>query len=117
MLIASTGLAVLSPQPGRTAGLYEATRNPEFVKFLKSVADGSAYPAVRGDRFAEAPIPSLSTAEWDEFERQAMPLRLRAHAAAVETRALAQTRDELLPLLMSGKIRVRDAEHIAGEVL
>ena len=30
---------------------------------------------------------------------------------------LAQTRDELLPLLMSGKVRVRDRERVASEVL
>ena len=34
-----------------------------------------------------------------------------------ETATLAQTRDLLLPKLMSGEIRLREAEQIAGEVL
>jgi type I restriction enzyme S subunit len=47
--------------------------------------------------------------------------RLRAFddvttALREESERLATARDELLPLLMSGKVRVRDAEKIAGEV-
>lgn len=45
-----------------------------------------------------------------------------AHAAIErakksESRLLAATRDALLPLLMSGKVRVQDAESVVGEVL
>lgn len=117
LLIASTGLAVLSPKAGRVAGLYEASRREEFVAYLESVAEGSAYPAVRAERFRDAPVPDLSSDEWDGFERFALPMRKRAHAAAVESRHLAQTRDELLPLLMSGRVRVKDAEKTVEEVL
>jgi len=116
-LVASTGLAVLTPHAGRVAGLYEATRTEQFVTYLESVAEGSAYPAVRGDRFEFAPVPRLPPAQWDEFERIALPIRERAHAAVVETRSLAHARDELLPLLMSGKLRVKGAEAVASEVL
>lgn len=48
----------------------------------------------------------------DEFERVAEPLLGEIVALAVENRALASTRSELLPLLMSGKVRVRDAEKV-----
>ncbi|WP_084525752.1 restriction endonuclease subunit S [Nocardia vaccinii] len=40
----------------------------------------------------------------------------RALAAEVENLQLAQTRDELLPLLMSGKLRVKDAEQIVEKI-
>ena len=40
-----------------------------------------------------------------------------ALAAEVESLKLTQTRDELLPLLMSGKVRVRDAERVASQAL
>lgn len=109
-LVASTGLAVLTPNKNRVAGVYEATRTPDFSSYLESVAEGSAYPAVRSERFLEAPIPDLTADSWEKFEALAMPMRERAHAARVETRALANARDELLPLLMSGKLRVKDAE-------
>jgi type I restriction enzyme S subunit len=117
LLVASTGLAVLSPKPGRVAGTYEAAKRDVFVNYLESVAEGSAYPAVRGNRFADAPIPDIDAGEWEAFEKKAFPLRMRAHSANVETRALKKIRDELLPLLMSGKVRVRDAEQVASEVL
>jgi type I restriction enzyme S subunit len=116
-LIASTGLAVLSPNKGRVACVYESTRTAEFVRYLESVAEGSAYPAVRGDRFNDAPVPALCNDKWDRFESMALPLRKRAYAAARETRSLAITRDELLPLLMSGKVCVRDVEKIVEEVV
>lgn len=38
------------------------------------------------------------------------------HALGVENSKLAETRDELLPLLMSGKLRVKDAEKIVEEI-
>jgi type I restriction enzyme S subunit len=46
-----------------------------------------------------------------------MQLRLRAHQAAVESRTLAALRDTLLPQLMSGKLRVRDAERIVEDAV
>ncbi|MFD7161559.1 restriction endonuclease subunit S [Kribbella sp. NPDC059898] len=117
LLVASTGLAVLTPREGRTAGLYEATRTDQFVGYLESVAEGSAYPAVRADKFGTAPIPALSAEEWDHFEEIALPHRQRAHAASVENRALAALRDALLPLLMLGKVRVREAEKFVKGVV
>jgi type I restriction enzyme, S subunit len=44
------------------------------------------------------------------------PLFDKASANEKENRALAQTRDLLLPKLMSGEIRVKDAEKVLGEV-
>jgi type I restriction enzyme, S subunit len=45
------------------------------------------------------------------------PLFDRAIANDLESRSLTQTRDELLPKLMSGAVRVQDAEKIAETVL
>lgn len=117
LLVGSTGLAVISPKKGRIACTYESSRREEFVQYLEGVAEGSAYPAVRADRFNEAPVPALRDEQWDHFESIALPLRKRSHAATVENRWLAATRDELLPLLMSGKIRVREAEKIVEGVV
>ncbi len=117
LLVASTGLAVLSPKPGRVAGLFEATKTDEFVRYLESVAEGSAYPAVRGERFERAPVPHLSEGQWNSFEQLALPVRRRVHIAERESRRLAMMRDELLPLLMSGKVRVKNAEAVVGDVV
>lgn len=41
----------------------------------------------------------------------------RLKAAADETRELERMRDGLLPLLMSGRVRVRDAERVVEDAL
>lgn len=50
------------------------------------------------------------------FDALATPLAERMAAADVESRTLAATRDLLLPKLMSGEIRIRDAEKLVGDV-
>lgn len=114
-LVVSTGFAVLTPLKVGPAFLYEITKRDEFVQYLESVAEGSAYPAVRADRFEQAAVPLLSSARLREFEAFAMPLRGRANAAQAESRVLAELRDALLPRLMSGEIRVRDLERIVED--
>lgn len=114
-LVVSTGFAVLTPQKIGPSFLYEVTRRDEFTQYLESVAEGSAYPAVRAERFEKAPIPLLSDGHMEQFESNAIQLYRRVHAAARESRTLAELRDTLLPKLMSGEIRVRDAEKAVEE--
>jgi type I restriction enzyme S subunit len=102
----------MTPRAVGWAYLYEVTKRPEFTAYLETVAEGSAYPAVRADKFEEAPIPLLSEESRQLFESVAEPLRESAHSLSDENRSLASTRDALLPQLMSGKLRVRDAEKV-----
>ncbi|MGM9470835.1 restriction endonuclease subunit S [Pseudarthrobacter sp. YS3] len=112
LLVGSTGLAVLSPRTVGFAYLYEVTKRTEFTSYLETVAEGSAYPAVRADRFQAAPVPLLSENDRRSFEALAEPLRESLHSLSEENIALAATRDALLPQLMSGKLRVKDAEAV-----
>ncbi|MDY0912861.1 restriction endonuclease subunit S [Rathayibacter festucae] len=116
-LIASTGIATLSPDKVSPAYLYEATRRPQFVEYLESVAKGSAYPAVSSNNFLDAPIAVLSAQGKLAFESTAEPLRELAAALSHEEAELAELRDALLPALMSGKLRVKDAERAVEDVL
>jgi type I restriction enzyme S subunit len=50
------------------------------------------------------------------FDEMVAPILNRVLANRAESRALAQTRDLLLPRLMSGALRVAEAERIANEV-
>ena len=52
-----------------------------------------------------------------EFDAKAEPLLRSRLALARESLRLAATRDELLPLLMDGRIRIRDAEKKIKEVI
>jgi type I restriction enzyme S subunit len=56
-------------------------------------------PVVVPTKETTARLHDLMTGLWDE-----------ALSVEVETLKLAQTRDELMPLLMSGTVRVRDVE-------
>jgi len=82
---------------------------------LLAKATGAAQQHVsKGDvEQLAVPVPSQSVLE--EFAGVATPLLEIAAIAERESRTLAATRDALLPQLMSGKIRVRDAEAAASE--
>ena len=110
LLVASTGLVVLSPRECGPAFLFEASRQKRFQEYLESVAEGSAYPAVRAAAFEQAPVAKVDDTRLAEFESVALPLRAKQSKFRQENRVLAATRDALLPLLMSGKITVIDAE-------
>jgi type I restriction enzyme S subunit len=65
---------------------------------------------VRAERFGKAPVPLLRPSASESFEEVAAPLRQHAFSLQEEDRSLAAIRDTLLPQLMSGKLRVKDAE-------
>lgn len=115
-LVGSTGLAVLTPRDIGFAYLYQVTHRMEFSAHLEAIAEGSAYPTVRADRFGEVLIPLLDPSGTRNFEDLAAPLRQHLHAADVENRALTATRNALLPALMSGALRVKDAERLAEDL-
>lgn len=116
-LVASTGIAVITPRRCRASELYEATRRASFQEYLESVAEGSTYPAVRADRFSDAAIDLLQGDGRERFAAVGEPLRMLQWSLREESEHLATTRDELLPLLMSGKITVKDAEKTVEGVL
>jgi type I restriction enzyme S subunit len=115
-IVASTGFVVITPVNLGPALLYEAVRRQEFVDYLVSVAEGSAYPAVRPDKFEVARIPEIPEESARRFEVEAIALRRRENLARRESRTLSRLRDTLLPKLMSGEIRVRDAEKVVEDV-
>ena len=107
-LVVSTGIAVLTPTAIGPAYLYAATDDQTFVDQLVSRADGSAYPAVRADAFETAAIPLPSADQLRRFEVAMWPLWLAVAELQYEAQTAAHTRDELLPLLLSGQVRVED---------
>lgn len=104
--IVSTGFAVMSPGEFGASFLHEVTTQPEFVHYLVSNADGSAYPAVRADHFASATVTRPPKQLRDAFEELTMPLRDLFAAAEREAAQLAEVRDYLLPQLLTGQVPV-----------
>lgn len=62
-------------------------------------------------------MPVFEPSVQDRQSKIQSELLSRFDACCVENERLARTRDELLPLLMSGKLCVKDAEAVACEVL
>ncbi len=114
--IVSTGFAVLTPKAIGRSYLYQLVTQPEFVDYLVSNADGSAYPAVRPDHFAEATVVVAPQPLRDSFDALTMPFLDLIEAARRASSTLAQLRDPLLPKLLSGRVRVRSGEACAADM-
>ena len=115
-LTGSTGFAVLRPKSRRDRELvWLAATAPENIERLAFLADGAAYPAVRPDVVANTEIVLADQEVIDAFSRTCGSLLDRIEAHKAESRTLARTRDLLLPKLMSGEMRLRDAERMVGE--
>jgi type I restriction enzyme S subunit len=109
-LVVSTGFAVLTPDAISPTYLYAWVTTDEFVDYLAARADGSAYPAVRPEDFANAEVLIPPGPILARFEERIGPMRERIAHNERESRTLAAMRDALLPKLMSGEVRVGDAE-------
>lgn len=116
-MVVSTGFAVLSPRIIPSSYLYCSVTTPEFIDFLSANAEGSAYPAVRPDVFARAQLLDPGREVLKAFDAVVAPLQSRAAANERENRTLAALRDTLLPQLLSGAIRLRDAERAVGTAI
>lgn len=89
------------------------SRVDEFVSY----ANGATFLELSRGRFKKLPVRMPAESRLAAFTAVAEPLHRSAAQAQSENHALARTRDELLPLLMAGKIRVKDAEATLSEVL
>lgn len=108
-LTGSTGFAVLRPlHPRDRAFVWCAATSAENIDRLAHLADGGAYPAVRPDAVAATEVVIPGSGVLEAF-RAAVSANLDLmEANKAESLTLAQTRDLLLPRLMSGELRVAD---------
>jgi type I restriction enzyme, S subunit len=94
--------------------LYFAIR--AATDHAKALAHGSVFDTITMKTFDHLSIPALDADALDVLEGAIRgPLDI-VEASQRENRTLAATRDALLPQLMSGKLRVKDAERVVSEV-
>ncbi|MCZ0937610.1 MAG: restriction endonuclease subunit S [Gemmatimonadota bacterium] len=118
-LTVSTGFAVLSPRSTMYRDtVYIAVTSLENIERLANLADGhgGAYPAVKPNEVTDTVIVFPGDEVLASFADLVSPIRERIEHAKAESRTLAQTRDLLLPRLMSGEIRIREAEKVVEAV-
>ena len=87
----------------------------DVVAELKSKSYGSVFSTITKQQINECTVPDVFNPQFDELHTLLNALESRVIAAELENQVLARTRDELLPLLMSGRITVGEAEEAADE--
>ena len=100
--IASTGFAVLTATAVPFTFLYFATTTDEFVSYLTNNATGAAYPAVSASTFEKAVLLIPPESLLERFGAVTIPMTEQICALHRQVQNLRQTRDLLLPWLMSG---------------
>ncbi|OIJ67826.1 hypothetical protein WN71_010720 [Streptomyces mangrovisoli] len=114
--LASTEFLVLAPNsPLASHELWAVLRQRNFLDSLASKVTGTSKSHQRV-RPAEAMATEVvDPRQFGETGAQIRSLCGRAMLARQESRALATLRDTLLPQLMSGRLRVKDAEKIVED--
>lgn len=83
------------------------TLKPELARFD---GDGTVFGSINQKQMKALAVVGADSPVAQEFEKIAAPIDGLIRSRTEETRTLAITRDLLLPKLMSGEIRLRDAE-------
>jgi type I restriction enzyme S subunit len=110
-LTGSTGFAVLRPRKAEYAEfVYLAATVRDNIESLSHLADGGAYPAVRPEVVAATQVVQANKKVLTGFSKNITPLLQKIAQNERESRILAALRDTLLPKLISGELRVKDAE-------
>lgn len=115
--LASTEFIVLEPINCTSGQLFAAVSQPSLFLQLQAQASGTSnsHQRIRPDDLFNALVPDTRELPNNDVELL-NSLNLLIECRTQENQTLARTRDELLPLLMSGKITVRDAEEASAEV-
>ena len=113
-LTASTGFAVLRPVDALDAQfVWCAATSQSNIDRLAQLADGGAYPAISPEAITATKVHVADPAIRRKFSRLTAPLVDRFLNCHREMHELAEMRDTLLPRLISGEIRVPEAEKLA----
>ena len=83
----------------------------ENLDHIKGISGGTTFSEISKRAFRPIPVVMPPDRIIKAFERIVRPLYSRIVANVRESESLAQTRDFLLPKLMSGEIRVSEAEN------
>ena len=90
--------------------LYSVVASQAFTDHAMAGSGGTHMPRARWDHMASFNVAIPETEKLREVDALALPMWEQAIALREEADQLRQTRDELLPLLVSGRIRVRELE-------
>ncbi len=102
----STGFSVLSAKKVPYSYLYCAVTQDEFVGYLVNATNGAAYPAVKPVHFEVADILKPDDKVLEQFHSVADSIYRKKEALENQNHNLRESRDLILPKLMSGEVEV-----------
>lgn len=119
--ISSTEFLVVTPRQQREDRdfLYSFFCSEEFMEIFASRATGTSgsHQRVRPEDLLVMRCPAPDPEVRRRYSEVVGPMFERFDANLEESRTLAALRDALLPKLLSGEIRVKQAEKLVGEVV
>ncbi|NYT40787.1 restriction endonuclease subunit S [Sphingomonas sp. R-74633] len=106
------GVACARHKSGSTSYTFYTLRSlqPELELYEHT---GTVFGAINRKQFERLPIVKSSNAVVEAFEAIAGPMDQKLKLSTQESRTLAETRDYLLPRLMSGMVRVAPKAEVA----
>ncbi|MCH9730854.1 MAG: restriction endonuclease subunit S [Actinomycetia bacterium] len=117
-LVASLDLAIVRPAGDLSPEFILAVlRRPEFRSHCRASASGTTVLHLGRGAIESFRAPVVDPILTNTYCAKARAFDALQDAMRGQNLALSRTRDQLLPLLMSGKIRVKDIEAVASEVL
>ncbi|WP_437815137.1 restriction endonuclease subunit S [Sorangium sp. So ce1078] len=106
-------LQFMKPDSGIECYVYWLLRMPHFRTYCAGRITGSAQVGLSRDDFLSYPVPLPPDTLLAAFSKIESSLSRRQDLLAAECKSLADLRDTLLPKLLSGELRVPEAEHAA----
>lgn len=118
LALASTEFVALAPRKVGIGAVWAALLDPQFTESVLERTGGTtgSHQRVKPEQMLDVEIRDVRELTTEKRELVESLCR-KVNDIADENRRLAATRDELLPLLMSGKITVKDAEKTVEEVV
>jgi type I restriction enzyme S subunit len=116
--VCSTDILVLAPKfPEWYAAVLCIASSTDFVNYTDATSTGTKMPRTNWQDIAryEIVVPSRNVTYL--FNQQVKPLVEMIRSNILQSHTLAAIRDALLPKLLSGEIRVRNAEKVMEEVV
>lgn len=117
--VGSTEYIVMRSRPNFSSGLsFFLATSPRFRAFaIRHMTGTSGRQRLSASDLAEYRLNAADESALRRFDELAKGTLTLVRSYAAENRVLKETRDALLPLFMSGKLRVRDAEQHVEEVV
>ncbi|MGI6656028.1 MAG: restriction endonuclease subunit S [Desulfobulbus sp.] len=112
-LTGSTGFAVMRPtEECFRSFVYLCLTRDEVIDHFAHLADGGAYPAIRSEVVADFACAQPEKELFIHFDKLVSPWIYGIGEREAAIKSLSMLRDTLLPKLLSGEIRIPEAEKL-----